>query len=321
MPGGPVSAPVDLELLLHLAGRPGPGRWRGWEVTPVTGGRNALLYRATGPGGDLAVKFTVRDERDRAGREFGALRALTGAGLAIAPQPLFLDRDLCETPVVVQQWLAGTPLDAPPSDDAGWERVAELLELLYQVRPSSVAVELLPAAFNARSFGGAVTLVREELALLPPSERPQEVVAAAERLEVSPPPDWSPGEPALCHCDANTSNILTRPRRWAVVDWENAGWGDPAFDIADLIVHPAYRAVGEDRWQWLLQRLCGLNEGMRARVEAYRSVLAVWWAARVARALYEWPRGRDRRLAAPQPDWEARLHGNYAYYLALMSTV
>ena len=46
----------------------GPEEWKGWWLEPFGGGRNNLLYRATSSLGDLALKFTVRDSRDRAGR-------------------------------------------------------------------------------------------------------------------------------------------------------------------------------------------------------------------------------------------------------------
>jgi hypothetical protein len=81
--------------------------WQGWTINCIDGGANNLLYRATNPHSDLAVKFTVRDERDRAGREYGALLALQQAGLWIAPQPVWLERERYAQPVVVQTWLNG----------------------------------------------------------------------------------------------------------------------------------------------------------------------------------------------------------------------
>src|SRR6478736_319694 len=105
-----------LPLLDHL-GRStavADGEWRDWQITRVAGAGNNLLYRATNITNDLAIKFTIRDERNRAGREYAALLALQQAGLAIAPEPLWLDRDSYAQPVVVQGWLAGTALAAPP---------------------------------------------------------------------------------------------------------------------------------------------------------------------------------------------------------------
>ncbi len=53
---------------------------------------NNLIYRASSAEGDFAVKFTVRDDRDRAGREYAALRALHQAGLELAPQAVWLEQ-------------------------------------------------------------------------------------------------------------------------------------------------------------------------------------------------------------------------------------
>jgi hypothetical protein len=67
-------------LLDYLAQghRPADNRWQNWQISQISGGANNLPYRASSPDGDFAVKFTIRDRRDRAGREYGALLALWG---------------------------------------------------------------------------------------------------------------------------------------------------------------------------------------------------------------------------------------------------
>lgn len=50
--------------------------WQDWRIRRIGGGMNGRLFRASGPAGDVAVKFAVRDERDRAGREWAALTML-----------------------------------------------------------------------------------------------------------------------------------------------------------------------------------------------------------------------------------------------------
>src|ERR1043165_1862994 len=82
----------------------------GWQVTCIEGGANNLLYRATSAADDLAIKFCIRDERDRAGREFASLTTLQEAGLDLAPIPLLLDRERYSQPVMVQTWLEGEVL-------------------------------------------------------------------------------------------------------------------------------------------------------------------------------------------------------------------
>ncbi len=67
-----------LPLLDHLAAaRPTAETWQGRRIRRIAGGHNGLVYRATGAEGDVAVKFTQRDARDRASREYHALQALS----------------------------------------------------------------------------------------------------------------------------------------------------------------------------------------------------------------------------------------------------
>ena len=46
---------------------------RDWEITRLSGGANNRLFRAKHSLGDVVVKFAIRDERNRAEREFQAL--------------------------------------------------------------------------------------------------------------------------------------------------------------------------------------------------------------------------------------------------------
>mmetsp|Transcript_14962 Transcript_14962/g.29897 ORF Transcript_14962/g.29897 Transcript_14962/m.29897 type:complete len:450 (+) Transcript_14962:235-1584(+) len=65
--------------------------------------------------------------------------------------------------------------------------------------------------------------------------------ASASRLRAEPPPTDVPG-PALCHCDLQPQNLIFHtgggpadaaevPRVACVLDWEEAGWADPRFEL------------------------------------------------------------------------------------------
>jgi len=95
------------QLLAHLATWPEDGRFHSHTYQKINGGANNILYKVSGDDGVLAVKFTLRDSRRRAWREFQALTALQAHGLAIAPKPVLLDEDSYSQPVVVQEWLDG----------------------------------------------------------------------------------------------------------------------------------------------------------------------------------------------------------------------
>ena len=76
-------------------------QWQEWTIVRIDGGLNNRLFRATGPTADVAVKFTLRDARDRAGREWAALEFLAENSADLAPLPLLLDRDRHAHKVIV----------------------------------------------------------------------------------------------------------------------------------------------------------------------------------------------------------------------------
>jgi thiamine kinase-like enzyme len=117
--------------------------------------------------------------------------------------------------------------------------------------------------------------------------------------------------------DANTLNFIRRPGAWVSVDWENSGWGDPAFEMADMMTHPQFMTVPPERWDWvvaLYAELCG-EETAVTRIQTYYPLMLIWWVARLSRALYEIPRGRDERLAPRDPNWQQQGEQKLAYYI------
>jgi thiamine kinase-like enzyme len=293
-------------LLDHLAehGR-AETQWEDWLLQPVSGGANNIIMRATNAEHDLAIKWTIRDARHRARREYNALRALEHLGLAVAPRPVLLDESY-EQPVVVQTWLAGEIIDAPPADDEGWLMLVEHLATVHRVTPVMVPFTLDLAVLHARNAADCRTIIDQQLTLLERDAWPPVLPSLLTRLERRLEHTWAEVPVALCHADPNTRNIVRRPGAWASVDWENSGWGDPAFEIADLVTHPAYASVDEARWAWVVERYCALADDHRApqRIARYTQTLWVWWVVRFARYLADVGHGRDVRLVAPPPDWQ-----------------
>jgi thiamine kinase-like enzyme len=308
-------------LVDHLdRGRPRqPEAWQGWQIAPVIGGRNNLLYRARGPGGDLAIKFYRRDGRDRAGREYHALLALRRAGLALAPEPLLLDRERYGQPVGVQRWLAGEADGRPPEEDGAWRALAEHLARIHSVTPARTPMALRRGTIYATRAGEARQRVYEQAAHLPAGARPDSLQQLLARLQAASFPDWPRVPVALCRLDNNIANYVWRPEGWASVDWEYSGWNDPAFDVANLTSHVAWIEVPAWRWAWFVEaygRLAG-DRTVARRAEVYRRILLVWWAVRLARYLYDIPRGRDQRLADWPVGWQADIAAKYDHYVRL----
>ncbi len=312
----------DLPPLLDYLSREAPSavtHWGQWRIGPIGGAGNNLLYRATSDGRDLAIKFTIRDARDRAGREYEALSALREAGLDIAPRPVLLDRARAPQPVVVQTWLAGAVAEPPPTTDADWRALLDHFAAVHALTPENTARQLPNAVHTMHGAADGKARIGEQLARIPPEGQParlRELIALVER---TPFPEWPAPRTALCRCDPNTLNFIRRPGRWASVDWENSGWGDPAFDLADLLTHPRYSAVPPDRREWIIDTYCAARGDPAAatRIRVYSVLCLVWWAARFARMLHEVPRGLDQRLAARPDGWEAETEAKYERYLQL----
>jgi thiamine kinase-like enzyme len=309
------------ELLDHLDAEPGvlARTWREWRITPIAGGMNNLICRASGAEGDFAVKWTVRDERDRAGREYAALQALHKAGLSIAPQAVWLDRECYRQPVIVQTWLDGEVLTGPPQTDAEWDALLRHYCMTHTITPSRSAVALPEAVLNAASGAAGKLLVQQQLDRLPGSARPPSLQVLITEFDRWSPPAWPTPPRALCHVDPNWRNFLRHGDGLAAVDWENSGWGDPAFELADMMAHPGYIEVAPARWDWLIAAYAEQNGDRTAtlRIRTYYTVMLIWWVVRLARYLYEVPRDLDQRLVKPSPDWQATTERNYARYAAL----
>lgn len=312
-------------VLVHLArSRPvAPELWQDWGLSRVVGGANNLLYRVTGDAGDFAVKFCIRDSRDRAGREYNALCVLAQAGLSIAPEPVLLDQQSYPAPLVVQSWLPGEVLKAPPATDQAWHSLVAHFAAIHTVTPAMTNTILPVAVLNARSREACRELIQQQIELLPPEAQPGELHTLVCRLEGLLGQDWPAVPPSLCRVDPNCSNFVRRAGAWASVDWENSGWGDPAFEIADLMVHPAYIGVPASRWDWMLDRYCSLvrDPGAPERVRVYRKTMMVWWVARLARTLHEVPRGLDPRLVDRPANWEHDARSKYQHYLCVAQSI
>jgi aminoglycoside phosphotransferase (APT) family kinase protein len=308
-------------LLAHLATRPEAGEWQGWNIRPVRGGMNNLVYRATRDGEDLAVKFMRRDERDRAGREYLVLAALVSLGLDLAPRPVLLERDRYELPVVLETWVEGDVLPDPPASDDEWGKLIQHYAAIHQVTPARCTVPIGAAVTNIASVAQGRAMIADQIGRLPAEGRPPGLVELTAQVEQTRWPELPPSPTALCRVDANTLNFIRRPKGWASVDWENSGWGDPAIEIVDLMTHPVYFSVPTSRWEWVIDTYTAYSGDNTApeRIRVYYPLMLAWWVARTARLIYELPRGIDVRLGGA-PAFMHNLDHQYQHYVELADT-
>jgi aminoglycoside phosphotransferase (APT) family kinase protein len=222
-------------------------------AAPASGGlaNTNLRVDLAGAPGRVLLRIYQRDPAE-AGKEAALHRLVAGR----VPAPRFLAPPM-EDPesglrFAVLEWMPGRRLEEllPGLDGAGQEGlgrdVGRVLAAIHAFRfPAAgfLAPDLSVALRVDGGRAGLVAFLRRCLvdgpggARLGPAETAA-VLAFAEReghrLEA-----WE-GAPRLVHCDFNGSNLLVADGRVsAVLDWEFAFAGSPAFDFGNLLRPPA----------------------------------------------------------------------------------
>jgi aminoglycoside phosphotransferase (APT) family kinase protein len=277
---------MDTAILDYLAGLRPPvleHNWNRWRVVPVASGNNRL-YRVTNGADDWAIKFTIRDDRDRARREFNALSLLENLGASVAPRPVHLDLDHYEHSVVVQTWLPGMPLwSAPPEDDT-WLQILRAYHRLHSLPPADGGTwgaghgPMLSPITPEEMVTGIHALVEQ----LPPAGRPERLSELLQSLDRVRLPRL-PTSRCWAHGDPNIRNLILKEDGVKLVDWEYSGVTDPANEMAKLISHPIAASAGEARWDWVAQQYAELSAvpEMLPRIQLCYALRLVGWCVRL----------------------------------------
>jgi len=294
----------------------------------IGGGANNALYQIRDGSQLYALKLCIRDNRHRAEREFKALRMLQQTDADLAPQALALDVScsILPNPAVLYRWLPGETLGGQLSQPQLTALLGSI-QKMHSFQQQDYDLANLPDAWFhwfdyaaylrtmkdfmeaygswlARNSAVGRTLQIRLKALL---HQLQEAVAGC---KIEPSRQLVPL--SLCHVDFNLSNAVYGDDgkvRW--VDWEYAGWGDPALEVAELRWHAAMEQFRDDQHAWLRDsyRPPQKDAAFWQRVAVWDQVISVHWPFLVLRWLYSLEHGPDRpRLIQPQVDpsqlWE-----------------
>lgn len=292
------------------------------KVQRITGGANNALYRVEAGGEHVACKLCVKDDRQRARREFSALRVLEATGLDVAPQPLWLDEScaVVSYPAVAYRWTSGSSL-GPELTSRQLAVLIESLQQIHRVRPGDLAgYELADAWFHWFDFEPYLDELHGLLAehgpwLIDTERRGRELCARLERLveacaqvvassNADPRRELVPMR--LCRVDPGLANALWCEDGWIRwVDWEYSGWGDPALELADLRWHVSLEVLSSAEHAWLREsyRRPPGDTGFEGRLAVWDRLISTRWACLILRWLWSAHEGPDReRLTQPTGD-------------------
>ncbi|MFF9015469.1 phosphotransferase family protein [Streptomyces sp. NPDC014870] len=153
------------------------------------------------------------------------------------------------TPRPLSTWPYGTPVDPTDPDAAPWEDAARLLARLHRTPPPDhLAVPPMRAPVKAAL---AVERMRRSGA---PSAAVETVLRAWRTL-----PEAPTDRPLLCHGDFHLGQLVRAPRTreaphtpWLLIDVDDLGLGDPAWDLARPAAWFAAGLLPPDVWSRFL---------------------------------------------------------------------
>ena len=247
-------------------------------------------------------KRFVSWDRGEAEREWGCLRLLAEHAPGVAPRPL--RREIEDgAPVVVMERLPGRPLGDGPLTTVQTASLGEALRSLYDVPLAAVrAAGISERTYGISTHAGTVAEWLGESYDLAACQDPALVATAVERALAALATPGALPEPALRGlgiADLNPANVLWDGERCRLVDFEDGGLSDPAYELADHVEHIASRLTGVYDAQALVDAV-GLDEAARQRFRAYRPLWAAFWLAMLLPGNGGWrrnPAGTTERQA------------------------
>jgi hypothetical protein len=276
--------------------------FRGQAVLPLGGGGNSRIYRISRPeGGYLAVKAyfrNPRDNRDRLGTEYGALRFLCDCGIDGIPKPVLCDK---KAGLMVMQYIDGAKIVHPSDDDI--EYACRFLQRLHTVRLHERASLIGTASEACFSLSAMEASVQYRITLLQGCDgKLAEESGLAEFLEGELVPAWksitadcrrralelsipyerkiSEPERTLSPSDFGFHNALRWEGKIYFLDFEYFGWDDPAKMVSDFLLHPGMELTQGQRRLFAenVLRLLPI-EGLRIRSRLAYPLFGMKWCA------------------------------------------
>jgi aminoglycoside phosphotransferase (APT) family kinase protein len=239
--------------------------------------------------GQVVVKRYVDSHRGEPAREWRALRLLAEHAPRLAPEPITADLD-ASPPSIVMSLLPGEPLGGRPLTAPQEGALAVAVGQLWQAVPVEL-VAPVPGEVDTRAE--LVQVVRDRLASVDPGPD------AATRDALASAAAWLAGTTVLAAAaaagrvddsmprvlgqgDANLANFLWDGELVRIVDFEDSGVSDRAFELAVLVEHvSAWRDAGLDADRFIAG--FDLSATEHSQLADWRRLLALYWLLRLRR--------------------------------------
>ncbi|MBI2442238.1 MAG: phosphotransferase [Lentisphaerae bacterium] len=301
------------------------------RIEPLAGGANNRVFKVRLGRQAVLAKVYFRhpgDRRDRLSAEFGMLAFLWQNGLRCIPEPLFADR---QRHIGLYQFVEGR---RPRPEEIAWSDVSELIFLLKEMwrlrrRPDAAALprgsdsSFSMAGFLANVEGrfrcvaralktGRVSPEARQFVAGEVAARMKAVRQFIERgarncaLDLERP--LPPAQRTLNPADHGFHNALRGSSgRLTFLDFEYAGWDDPAQMICNACLQPEVPipAAMQPRFVKTIAGALGNPAGLAARLKLLYPLFGLKWSLIMLNEFLPVSRER-RRFALKRPDDSGR---------------
>lgn len=209
-------------------------------------------------------------------REWRALTLLAEHAPGLAPCPLRLD-PAAEPPTLIMSRLDGAPLRGMTTGEEHTRAMAQAITTFHQAIPTEILLDLPAATWNPAKALAKARAWRAKEPDLGNDFLVAEAYAAGSKWLDSPEPDHllTTQVPVFGLADGNHANYLWDGHHIRILDFEDSGQSDRAFEIAEVIEHPS-RTDGTLDIPSLLTEL-GLDADEAARLDDFRRLFAYSW--------------------------------------------
>jgi len=226
--------------------------------------------------GDQVVKRFRSWQRGEPRREWRALTLLAEFAPGLAPIPVSEDIDN-EAPTIRMERVPGEPLARQVITGRHLDGIAVALHRLHTCLPAGVLAGVPPMPWLAE--GVTSRMRRLASGSRTPPDNDFEVRLAFQTanrwLDQAAAPAGRPA-PVFGQSDGNLNNFLWDGEHVRIVDFEDSGRSDRAFELAVLVEHISFwHEAGIDAGL-LLDRFA-LTAGQSARVLFFRQAWAIYW--------------------------------------------
>jgi Ser/Thr protein kinase RdoA (MazF antagonist) len=221
-------------------------------------------------------------ERGEHQREWQALVLLASCAPDLAPAPLGCDLDSVP-PQVRMSRVPGRPLAGQAITPAHLDAVTAVINRLHQAVPADILAAVHPQPWLAV---GAINRMKSHATAVKCPDDPDPVVRAAfdaalRWLDHVADPDPGTLSPVFGQGDGNLANYLWDGQQVRLVDFEDSGRSDRAFELAAFAEHLSVWHDAKVETSELLSRF-QLGSAEAARVLFFRRGFGFFWLLRLA---------------------------------------